>query len=100
MLPRRFAACALERYASPINSRCRGTLGRWSSPCRSPSPHHTPARRGHGCPVEDWVHLSDCRDADTYPKLLTRDEARTVLATGAVRPCPYCRPETSLGLID
>lgn len=45
MLPRRYAACALEHCASPINSRCPVTLGGWSSPCRSPSPHPSGPRR-------------------------------------------------------
>ena len=48
MLPRRFAACALEHRASPITSRCRVTLGGWSRgvarPARPAAPVRDPSR--------------------------------------------------------
>ncbi|MFD8014299.1 DUF6233 domain-containing protein [Streptomyces sp. NPDC058955] len=54
--------------------------------------------RERGRPVPDRVHLGDCSMAARHTDPLTRDQARGILAEGKVAACPFCRPETELGL--
>ncbi|GAA3044180.1 hypothetical protein GCM10017562_01340 [Streptomyces roseofulvus] len=54
--------------------------------------------RERGRPVPDRVHLADCRMAAKHTAPLGRDQARAVLAEGKVPACPFCRPDTELGL--
>jgi hypothetical protein len=52
---------------------------------------------GHGPPV--YVHAGGCWNAGKRSKGIAQDEARRALADG-VKPCPQCRPDTTLGILD
>ncbi|MEV5646218.1 DUF6233 domain-containing protein [Streptomyces flaveolus] len=52
---------------------------------------------GHSPPV--YVHAGDCWNAAKRSKGITQDEARRALADG-IKPCPQCRPDTTLGVLD
>jgi hypothetical protein len=56
-----------------------------------------PGLNGHSPPV--YVHAGDCWNAAKRSKGITQDEARRALAEG-VKPCPQCRPDTTLGVLD
>ncbi|UFQ18252.1 MULTISPECIES: DUF6233 domain-containing protein [Streptomyces] len=46
-----------------------------------------------------YVHVGDCWSAKKRSRPITQDEARRVLADGVV-PCPQCRPDTALGMLE
>ncbi|MEU6219303.1 DUF6233 domain-containing protein [Streptomyces sp. NPDC047022] len=50
-------------------------------------------------PQPSFVHLSDCRQAGKLARLAPADAARNAIASG-LEPCPFCRPDTQLGLLD
>jgi hypothetical protein len=46
-----------------------------------------------------YVHVGDCWSAKKRSRPITQDEARRALADG-VAPCPQCRPDTPLGVLE
>ncbi|WP_329230180.1 DUF6233 domain-containing protein [Streptomyces canus] len=46
-----------------------------------------------------YVHVGDCWNAGSRSKGVERDQALRALADG-VTPCPQCRPDTALGILD
>jgi hypothetical protein len=50
-----------------------------------------------GGPV--FVHVGGCWDAGKRSRAVSRDQARRALSEG-VDPCPQCRPDTELGLLE
>ncbi|MBP2583370.1 hypothetical protein J3A78_003848 [Streptomyces sp. PvR006] len=56
-------------------------------------------RKG-GRPVPAEVHRGDCRMHGGRSRPLTREEAIRAMTVDDIPPCPYCRPETDLGLLD
>ncbi|MFD9222085.1 DUF6233 domain-containing protein [Streptomyces sp. NPDC060064] len=55
--------------------------------------------RAGGKPSPDAVHTSDCRMAGEPTKQLTREQALRALAEDGITACPYCRPDTDLGVL-
>ncbi|MEU9013204.1 DUF6233 domain-containing protein [Streptomyces sp. NPDC048479] len=55
--------------------------------------------RAGGKPSPDAVHTSDCRMAGNPTKQLTREQALRALTQDGIRACPYCRPDTDLGVL-
>ncbi|GGX93940.1 DUF6233 domain-containing protein [Streptomyces fructofermentans] len=53
---------------------------------------------GSGRPPSE-VHTGDCHIAGRRRRAITRDEARTLLASG-LRACSHCRPDTALDIVD
>ncbi|MFF3454634.1 DUF6233 domain-containing protein [Streptomyces sp. NPDC002730] len=53
------------------------------------------AHGGHG----GAVHTSDCRMTGKPAKQLTREQALRTLTEGGITACPYCRPDTDLGVL-
>ncbi|MFI5831111.1 DUF6233 domain-containing protein [Streptomyces sp. NPDC051578] len=45
------------------------------------------------------VHSGDCWDASKRCKSATADQVRRALVEG-VQPCPHCRPDSRLGVLD
>ncbi|MEU6048926.1 DUF6233 domain-containing protein [Streptomyces xanthochromogenes] len=56
-------------------------------------------RRGAG-PVADGVHVGDCHMATGRTQAATREQAVRALTVGAVPACPYCRPDSELGVLE
>jgi hypothetical protein len=56
-------------------------------------------RSGTG-PVAEGVHVGDCRMAAGRTQAATREQAIRALTVDAVPPCPYCRPDSDLGVLD
>jgi hypothetical protein len=46
-----------------------------------------------------YVHVGGCHMAGKRSKGVVRDAALRALADG-IDPCPHCRPDTQLGLLD
>ncbi|MEU6376780.1 DUF6233 domain-containing protein [Streptomyces sp. NPDC046909] len=46
-----------------------------------------------------YVHVGGCHMAGKRSKAATREQARQALAD-RVDPCPHCRPDTELGMLD
>lgn len=55
-------------------------------------------RSGKG-PVPQGVHVGGCGMAPGQPKAITREQALRALTDG-VPACPYCRPDTDLGVLE
>ena len=87
---RRAIAAAEQRESE----RRRGIAARPPAPDwmieQSLNSHHTP-------PV--YVHAGGCPMAGKRSKGVTREEAVRALSEG-VDPCPHCRPDTDLGMLD
>lgn len=47
----------------------------------------------------DAVHVGDCGMAGKRTKPISRDQALRALSEG-VEPCPFCRPDSELGVLD
>ncbi len=56
--------------------------------------------RQRGQPVEDSVHLGDCRMASHHAKPLTREQALQAITSGGIRACEICRPDSDLGVLE
>jgi hypothetical protein len=52
---------------------------------------------GHSPPV--YIHAGDCWNAGKRSKGIEQAQARQALADG-VKPCPHCRPDTALRMLD
>lgn len=46
-----------------------------------------------------YVHVGDCWSGKKRTNPITRDEARRALAEN-IDPCPQCRPDTALGVLE
>ncbi|WP_306308384.1 DUF6233 domain-containing protein [Streptomyces sp. NL15-2K] len=46
-----------------------------------------------------YVHVGDCWSTGKRSKVIERDKDLRALAEG-VKPCPQCRPDTALGVLD
>lgn len=46
-----------------------------------------------------YIHVGGCHMAGARTKGVTRDQAVRALTDG-ITPCPHCRPDTELGLLD
>jgi len=55
--------------------------------------------RAGGQPTPDSVHTSDCGMAGRNTKPLGREQALRTIAEDGVTACPYCRPDTGLGVL-
>ncbi len=55
--------------------------------------------RPGGKPSPDAVHTSDCRMVGNSPKQLTREQALRAITEEGITACPYCRPDTDLGVL-
>lgn len=53
---------------------------------------------GHQAPPV-YVHVGGCHMAGKRSKAATREQARQALSD-RVDPCPHCRPDTELGILD
>ncbi|MEU5894313.1 DUF6233 domain-containing protein [Streptomyces sp. NPDC047461] len=51
----------------------------------------------HAAPV--YVHVGGCHMAGKRSKGVAREQAQWALADG-VDPCPRCRPDTDIGMLD
>ncbi|MQY35417.1 hypothetical protein SRB17_33940 [Streptomyces sp. RB17] len=47
-----------------------------------------------------YVHVGGCTSAGGRAKGISRDEAVHALTEGDVDPCPLCRPDTALGILE
>ncbi|MFE9441395.1 DUF6233 domain-containing protein [Streptomyces sp. NPDC006602] len=56
-------------------------------------------RRAGGKPTPDAVHTSDCGMAGKNTKPLAREQALRAITEDGVTVCPYCRPDTDLGVL-
>ncbi|MET8575615.1 DUF6233 domain-containing protein [Streptomyces sp. NPDC005012] len=69
-------------------------------------------RRADGSPEPEWliehgltgrspvyVHVGGCWSGGRRSRAVARDQARRALADG-IQPCPQCRPDTELGLLE
>ncbi|MFF3486403.1 DUF6233 domain-containing protein [Streptomyces sp. NPDC002701] len=56
-------------------------------------------RRAGGRPAPDSVHTDDCGMAGKNTKPLGRDQALRAITEDGVTACPYCRPDTGLGVL-
>ncbi|MFF7205854.1 DUF6233 domain-containing protein [Streptomyces sp. NPDC008141] len=52
-----------------------------------------------GRPSPDAVHTGDCRMAGAHTKRLTREQALRAITEEGITACPYCRPDTDLGVL-
>lgn len=51
-------------------------------------------------PVADGIHRGDCHMATGRTEPLTREQAIRALTTEIIPACPYCRPDTDLGVLE
>ncbi|WP_413759132.1 DUF6233 domain-containing protein [Streptomyces sp. MMBL 11-3] len=56
-------------------------------------------RRAGGAPTPESVHRHDCGMAGKHTRPLERDQALRALTEDGVTACPYCRPDTDLGVL-
>ncbi|MCX4988144.1 MULTISPECIES: DUF6233 domain-containing protein [unclassified Streptomyces] len=56
-------------------------------------------RAGDGKATPDAVHTGDCGMAGKNTKPLAREQALRALTEDGVTACPYCRPDTDLGVL-
>ncbi|MEU3918973.1 DUF6233 domain-containing protein [Streptomyces sp. NPDC029004] len=56
-------------------------------------------QRPGGRPTPDAVHTSDCGMTGTHTKPLTREQALRAITEEGITACPYCRPDTDLGVL-
>jgi hypothetical protein len=49
-------------------------------------------------PVPALIHLDDCTMIEGTPHRVRADEARAALSDPNIEPCPFCRPDTELGI--
>ncbi|MER5380752.1 DUF6233 domain-containing protein [Streptomyces sp. NPDC002688] len=56
-------------------------------------------RAGGGKATPDAVHTGDCGMAGKNTKPLAREQALRALTEDGVTACPYCRPDTDLGVL-
>ena len=56
-------------------------------------------QRAGGNPTPDAIHTGDCGMAGKNTKPLTREQARHAITEGGITACPYCRPDTDLGVL-
>lgn len=47
----------------------------------------------------DAVHTSDCGMAGKRTRPMSRDQALRAITEDGIPPCPYCRPDTDLGVL-
>lgn len=47
-----------------------------------------------------YVHAGGCWNAGKRSRGVDRDQAVRALTEGGVPPCPHCRPDTELGILD
>ncbi|MFE9372226.1 DUF6233 domain-containing protein [Streptomyces sp. NPDC006711] len=56
-------------------------------------------RSGTG-PVAEGVHVGGCGMAAGRTEAVTREQALRALTVDAVPACPYCRPDSELGVLE
>ncbi|MGW7363191.1 DUF6233 domain-containing protein [Streptomyces sp. NPDC054841] len=56
-------------------------------------------RRSGGKPSPDAVHTSHCGMAGNHTKPLAREQALRAITEDGIAACPYCRPDTDLGVL-
>ncbi|MCX4819686.1 DUF6233 domain-containing protein [Streptomyces sp. NBC_01142] len=56
-------------------------------------------QRAGGRPTPDAVHTSDCGMAGNATRPLTREQALRAITEDGITACPYCRPDTDLGVL-
>ncbi|MGP4052651.1 DUF6233 domain-containing protein [Streptomyces sp. 2A115] len=56
-------------------------------------------RRAGGKPTPDSVHTSGCGMAGQNTRPLAREQALRAITEDGVPACPYCRPDTDLGVL-
>ncbi|MFD7440658.1 DUF6233 domain-containing protein [Streptomyces sp. NPDC059909] len=56
-------------------------------------------RRAGGTSTPDAVHTSDCGMAGWHTKPLAREQALRAITEDGIAACPYCRPDTDLGVL-
>lgn len=56
-------------------------------------------RSGTG-PVAEGVHVGGCGMAAGRTEAVSREQAIRALTVDAVPACPYCRPDSDLGVLD
>ncbi|MEV2249380.1 DUF6233 domain-containing protein [Streptomyces sp. NPDC050147] len=47
-----------------------------------------------------YVHVGGCHMAGKRSKGVTREQAWRGLTTDQIEPCPHCRPDTELGVLE
>lgn len=69
---------------------------------REPEPPPPWALEVNGARQSAAVHTGDCAAGSKGMKWrpLTRDGALRALTSDQVPPCPFCRPDTALGVLD
>jgi hypothetical protein len=56
-------------------------------------------RTGGAKATPDAVHAGDCGTAGKNTKPLAREQALRAITEDGVTACPYCRPDTDLGVL-
>ncbi|MGW2560074.1 DUF6233 domain-containing protein [Streptomyces sp. NPDC001514] len=56
-------------------------------------------RRAGGKSTPDAVHAGDCGMAGQHTKPLAREQALRAITEDGIPACPYCRPDTDLGVL-
>ena len=49
-------------------------------------------------PEPALIHMADCTMIEDTPHRIRADEARAALTDPNIEPCPFCRPDTELGI--
>jgi hypothetical protein len=102
---------ALLRFLERVQERDLARTRRWIADeerraaerrrgvaARPPAPDWL-LEQGLGGRAPVYVHVGGCHMAGPRSKGVTRDQAIRALAD-RVGPCPHCRPDTALGLLD
>ncbi|MFF8726835.1 DUF6233 domain-containing protein [Streptomyces sp. NPDC015171] len=79
-----------------------GAKGSGAPPGLGPPPARTgfvvQQKRTPTAPEPALIHLADCTMIEGTPHRIRSDEARAALTDPAIAPCPFCRPDTELGI--
>lgn len=92
-------ALASAKRPSPVRRERRERLGR---PIAQPGVYLLEPKVSLDNPNPPLIHTSDCRMVTRNPGEIDAHRARIALTQEAVgaEPCPVCRPDTALGILD
>ncbi|OIJ96329.1 DUF6233 domain-containing protein [Streptomyces monashensis] len=70
------------------------------SPARTKTGHVVQQERTPHGPEPAFLHLPDCAMIECTTHRIRPDEAQAALTDSNIAPCPHCRPDSELGILN